>query len=379
MQPSHSLTPVLLSLSLFLFGVGVVHAAPTEEQWSELNNVIIGQHLSPRYLRLADNSLAMSEQLKHLCEAPTDQQLDAAQQSFNRAQASWQGVQHIQFGPVTLLMRNYSLQYWPDKKNIGAKQLSAILAATEASFDDEFFRSASISVKGFPALERLLFADDKQIQDRNAVECRLANAIAEHIYDTAQAIHSEWTEEARSISLASNNTNTPDTDTEAEIESGFEEYLAYETPSEAATEFMKSLVEPIEAIRDNKLLKPLDTSAQQSRWKKSESWRSGQSINNIQENIIALHELYSGTHPVSVKTLLEASNDSERAADIETSFKMITAQLAQLPAITQMNITAQMHQQLMQVSDHLKTLQNHLELAMQTLNIQLGFNSRDGD
>ncbi len=371
MQPSHSLTPVLLGLSLFLFGVGVVHAAPTEEQWSELNNVIIEQHLFPRYQRLADNSLAMSEQLKHLCEAPTAQQLDAAQQSFISAQASWQGVQHIQFGPVTLLMRNYSLQYWPDKKNIGAKQLSAILTSTEARFDDEFFRSASISVKGFPALERLLFAKDKQIQERNAVDCRLANAIAEHIYDTAQAIHSEWTEEARLVSLASNNTSSADTEAE--------EYFAYETPSEAATEFMKSLVEPIEAIRDNKLLKPLDTSAQQSRWKKSESWRSGQSINNIRENILALHELYSGTHPVSVKTLLEASNDTERAADIEAAFKMITAELAQLPAINEMNITAQMHQQLMQVSGHLKILQNHLELAMQTLNIQLGFNSRDGD
>lgn len=372
MRPNLSLTPIFLGLSLLILSVGIVHAAPSEKQWSELNSVIIEQHLSPRYQQLTDNSLVMSEEVKRLCDTLTAQQLTLAQQSFKQAQASWQGIQHIQFGPVTLLMRNHSLQYWPDKKNIGAKQLSAILRSTDPFFDEEFFRAASISVKGFPALERLLFIPkDVQLSTR---ECSLASAVAKHIYDTAQAIHSEWTEEARFISLASKQTSNADADSKRD-----EAYLAYETPSEAAAEFMKSLVEPIEAIRDNKLLKPLDTSAQQSRWKKSESWRSQQSINNIHQNMTALHELYSGTQPMSVKTLLDASGDTQRASDIEADFKIITAELVQVPVITELNITPQVHHQLMQISDHLKALQNNLELAMQTLNIQLGFNSRDGD
>ncbi len=370
MRPTYSLTPVLLGLSLFILSIGIAHAVPSEEQWSELNSVIIKQHLSPRYQRLADNSLTMSKQLQQLCDSPSAEQLNTAQESFKKAQASWQGVQHIQFGPVTLLMRNHSLQYWPDKKNIGAKQLSAILTSADPLFDDEFFRSASISVKGFPALERLLFTKDKQMQRLNSVECRLASAVAKHIHDTALAIQTEWEEEAGLILLANNNSSSA---TESD------EFLAYETPSEAATAFMKSLVEPIEAIRDNKLLKPLDISAQQSRWKKSESWRSGQSIDNIRENTLALHELYSGTRPNSVKTLLEASGDTERAASIDAGFIKITSELAQISAITDMNITLTTHQQLMQVSDHLKELQSNLERAMQTLNIQLGFNSRDGD
>lgn len=370
MRPTSSLTPVLLGICLLILGIGVVHATPSEEQWSELNNAIIEQHLFPRYQRLVDTSSVMSDQLQLLCDSPSAEQLSTAQDSFKRAQASWQGVQHIQFGPVTLLMRNHSLQYWPDKKNIGAKQLSAILTSTDPLFDDDFFRSASISVKGFPALERLLFTKDKQMQHLNSVECRLANAIAKHIHDSALAINNEWSEEARLILLANNNNSSA---TESD------KFLAYETPSEAATEFMKSLVEPIEVIRDNKLLKPLDKSAQESRWKKSESWRSGQSIDNIRENVIALHELYSGTHPISVKILLEASGDTQRASDIEAGFKTIATELAQVPIFTGQKITPQIHHLLLQISDHLKALQNNLELAMQTLHIQLGFNSRDGD
>lgn len=369
MRRTHSLTPILLGLSLFILSIGVVHAAPSEEQWNELNSAIIQQHLSPRYHRLVNKSLAMSEQIQHLCETPSAQQLNAAQRSFINTQASWQGVQHIQFGPVTRLMRNHSLQYWPDKKNSGAKQLRSILTSEEVLFDDEFFRSASISVKGFPALERLLFAKNIQIQQPNSIECSLASAVAKYIHDTALAIDNEWAEEAKLVSLASQNADMSETD----------EFLAYEASSEAATEFMKSLVEPIEAIRDNKLLKPLDTSAQESRWKKSESWRSEQSINNIQANITALHELYSGTQPISVKTLLGASGDTQRAFDIEAGFKIISAELALVPIITELSITPQVHHQLLQVSDHLKALQSDLELAMQTLNIQLGFNSRDGD
>ncbi|MGY8868907.1 MAG: imelysin family protein [Pseudomonadales bacterium] len=370
-----SLTPVLLGVTLFILGVGVVHAAslqaPSEEQWHTLNNAIIEQHVLPRYQRLTDNSAAMSQQLERLCATPNIDNLSAAQTSFKAAQASWQGVQHIQFGPVTMLMRNHSLQYWPDKKNTGAKQLKTILKTTDQTFDDEFFRSASISLKGFPALERLLFAKNERIQNSKAVECSLAAAIAQHIHETSVSIQSEWAEEARQISLAGQEALPGASQAAA--------YQAYETPSEAATEFMKSLVEPVEAIRDNKLLKPLAASAEESRWKKSESWRSEQSVNNIQQNLAALHELYSGTQPTSVKTLLEAAGDKLNAQAIEAEFSLISEELKNIPAVTQLNVTTDTHQTLLRTSDQLKALQGKLATAMQTLNIQLGFNSRDGD
>ncbi|WP_293269067.1 imelysin family protein [Neptunomonas sp.] len=370
-----SLTPILLGVTFFILGVGVVHAAssqpPSEEQWHTLNNAIIDQHVIPRYQRLTSDSASMSQQLQRLCAAPSADKLSAAQTSYKAAQASWQGVQHIQFGPVTMLMRNHSLQYWPDKKNTGTRQLKSILNTTDKTFDDEFFRSASISLKGFPALERLLFAKNDRIQNNKAIECSLAAAIAQHIHATALSIQNEWAEEARQIELAGQ-----------EGVSGANQAAAfqtYEMPSEAATEFMKSLVEPVEAIRDNKLLKPLAESVDKSRWKKSESWRSEQSINNIQQNLAALHELYSGTQPSSVKTLLEASGDKLNAQAIETEFALISEALKSVSPVTQLNVTVDTYQALLHTSNQLKILQNKLAIAMQTLNIQLGFNSRDGD
>lgn len=49
MPHSGSLTPVFLGVALLIFGAGILHAAPSEEQWGTLNATIIEQHLLPRY------------------------------------------------------------------------------------------------------------------------------------------------------------------------------------------------------------------------------------------------------------------------------------------------------------------------------------------
>ncbi|WP_052063800.1 imelysin family protein [Nitrincola sp. A-D6] len=336
-------------------------AAPTEQDWQQLNSAIIDQQVIPGYQQLAQSSAQLAADTEQLCLQPDAQQLQVTQASYRQAMQDWQSIKHINFGPVTLLMRNFSLQYWPDKRNSGASHLRDALADSSVEFDAEFFSRMPISVKGFPALERLLFNDTvpNSLSDMS-VECRLAQGIAAYIQQTAVDIHSEWPSmRERMLTAGENN--------------------YFDLHADAATLLMKSLAESPEALRDNKILAPLGNHYDRARWQRSESWRSDQSITNLRTNLAALHTLYSGTAPISVKALLLKSDEPALAETLEQQFIAVKEQLNSIDEVEQNNLSEMQYQQLLDVADGLKQLQTDLNTAMYLLNIQLGFNSRDGD
>jgi len=356
----------LLATAFAAIGYSTISlAAPSQSTWAELNQSIIHSHVMPRYEQLGEESQKLAYATKALCSEETaaeqaPKRLSEAQDAYRNAMNAWQGIQHIQFGPITLLMRNFSLQYWPDKKNTGARQLRQALTTPEPVYDTEFFHAASVSIKGFPALERLLFASTAATSlTPNTTDCQLAVGIADHINWNVASVHDEWESEAEAMAVVGEEEN-------------------YESHSDAATAFMKSLVEPLEVIRDTKLLAPLGDTPEDTRWKKSESWRSRISISNVRTNIAALHELYSNTEPTNVASILAENGQKTLASGIEKLFVKVEAQLAPITEPTE-TVTAEQRAQIIAASDTVKALKNSLIDAMQLLDIQLGFNSRDGD
>lgn len=354
----YSLLPVLMPVAtLFLVG-GVVHAAPSDAQWQAINVQLTREHILPRYQALASHSAELAKATATLCRQP--EQLPAAQNAFHKTMDAWQGIQHVQFGPIEFLMRNFSMQFWPDKKNLTSKQLNELLSQKDAaSLTPEYFRGASIAVKGLPALERLLFSDKAQ----TPYGCQLTAAIADNVATMSREIAQEWeSQQLPRIDAA------PDG----------EDY--YEDSTEAATELMKALVEPVEVVRDLKLLRPLHKGAHKAKPRRAESWRSERSLRNIQLNLAALRELYRGNDRTSVKALLIAEGESELANQIDTLFQQLDSTLNSIDKTLYLAVKNPAdHATLKQVSDQMKVLHRQLEEAMQKLNIQLGFNSRDGD
>lgn len=346
----------LAAAGLFL-AAGLAHADTPQPDWPGFNHRAVQQHVLPAYARLDTTAAALAQASETLCLAPSEQTLAQARNAWHQAMQSWQGIQHVQFGPVQFLMRNFGLEFWPDRKNIGARQLRQALAS-EQPYDAEFFRHASVSIQGFPALERLLFADDALQRLQSGRHCELTQAIAGHVALMSSAIHREWRDLAADEFAA-------DRDSSA--------------AAEAAVELMASLVEPIEAIRDSKLLKPMGDSAETARPKLLESHRSGSSLDNIRSNLKALHDLYQNTDP-SVDSLLQQAGAADLARDIRASFISIDRALDQVPqplrsALAQPGSRAPLNQ----VANQLKQLSEQLDDAMDVLGIQLGFNSRDGD
>lgn len=338
-------------------------AAPSEMVWHKYNQIAVKQHVLPRYDALIDSTGKMAAEMSQFCEKPSAQRLVQARQGFVGAMDAWQRVQHIQFGPVTLLMRNFTLEYWPDKKNLGGRQVNSILNKEAATvFDEGYFASASVAVKGFPAIERVLYSDDLL---KNAVDnpnyCGLLVGISQHVEKVSKSIRQEWSQEQQSMLAA--------------LEGGED----YESPSEFTTELMKALVEPVEVIRDNKLLRPLGKSKDKANWKRSESWRSGLSLSNMVANLDALQAFYSGMQPMNVSALLKEEGHDALAETIEQSFNQVRKQLASLQEPMDLVITPDTYYGLMTAREQLATLDGHLQKAMVLLDIQLGFNSRDGD
>ena len=337
-----------------------VSAAPTTGQWQALNVQLSQQHILPRYQALASSSEQLKQATASLCQQPGEGQLNASRNAFHQTMDAWQGIQHIQFGPVEFLMRNFSLLFWPAKKNLTSKQLNALLSAKdENSLNADYFRGASIAVKGLPALERLLFSD----KPLSPYGCQLAHAIATNVNLMSDEIAQEW--ESQQL---------------PRIDSAPDGSDYYEDSIEASTELMKALVEPVEVIRDLKLLRPLHKSAQKAKPRRSESWRSERSLRNVRINLAALAELYRGSDTSSVKALLQAEGQGALAQTIDSHFSELDQQLAAIEKPLYDAVKdPKGHQQLRAISDQMKILHVELEQAMQVLEIQLGFNSRDGD
>lgn len=349
--------PLWLLLSSLTLLAGQAQAAPQAPDWPRFNHQAVEQHVLPRYAALELAAQQLSESTQTLCAAPSASTLQQAQQHWRDAMGAWQGIQHVQFGPVQFLMRNFGLEFWPDRKNIGARQLREALTS-EQPYDDGFFRLASVSLQGFPALERLLFADTTLQDMTQGRNCELTQAIAGHVANISKAIHTEW------IDLAADDFS-PEQDPEE--------------AAELAVELMASLVEPIEAVRDSKLIKPMNGSADKARPKLLESHRSGHSLANISHNLAALNELYQGTD-ASVYQLLQQAEAGQLGDEINVTFKQLDQQLGAIEAPLKTALTQpEAHAQLQQVTRLLKQLSEQLDSAMQVLDIELGFNSRDGD
>lgn len=341
---------------------GNAYSAVTEQQWMELNQNLVQQHVLPRYKTLMDNAAKLRKEVRLFCDHPEEKTLSSAQSAFRDTLSSWQAIQHVQFGPIEFLMRSYSLQFWPDKKNLTSKQLNKLLKAENPqTLQPEYFQTASIAVKGLPAIERLLFSKSPLTEIQEApFRCQFLYAVSGNANETATDTFNEWQTFSEEFNYLSS-------------EEGH-----YETSQEATIDLMKAQVEPLEVIRDLKLNRPLGKT--KAKGKRLESWRSGQSLQNIQTNLLSLQHMFSGVSGLNLKQLLEENGIADRAQAIETSFNSINKLLSELPTPLYLHIHDEnVRAQLLQVSAELTELHEHLGKSMNELELQLGFNSRDGD
>lgn len=355
------LTTVLLINCLFGLSASIVIAAP---DWRGFNTTTAAYHVLPAYKRLALTTTSMSRKANAFCENPTPNTLSEIKQEFASALNAWQAIQHINFGPVETLSRHAAMEFWPDKKNHVNKHLTKLIATRN---DDKLlpanFAQNSVAIRGFPAIELLIFNNNAQQQlGDDSYRCKVLVAITEHVSLTSRALEREWT------AMLSQFEDPTQVD-------GF-----FEDDIDAATALLRTLVEPLEVIEDLKLKRALGSDLSYAKPKRLESWRSEQTLNNLKKNITSLEELYSGRPISNQGSGLSGLLTEKQDRAIKEQFSVLGKALSKLPTPLNEHIKKpETYAALKEIRKSVQSLRELIEKSIASLGINLGFNSRDGD
>lgn len=359
-------TKCLLSLTAFsvILVTGFAQAEPSMDDWTAFNTTTMNSHVIPRYQQLETAASKLHAATSSLCQNTNEKQLSNAQQVFHKTMDAWQSIQHIRSGPVELLMRGYSMQFWPDKKGHVSKKLSQLLKEKDPSIlTEEGMYSMSVAVRGLPAIERLLF--DPQALTHfsdDAYRCQLLNQIAAYVDEMGQGMANEW------------QTMMP----KAFAEAGLDEESLYDSQQEISVLLLKPIVESLEVIKDLKIKRVLGSEFGKAKMKRLESWRSERSLNNIRLNIAAVNAIYLGENgaSVSLKQLVTADHQEK----INALIKHIDQSLTQFDQPIEQTVSDEAgYKSLVILADDIEKLLKAYQAAIADTGLFLGFNSRDGD
>ncbi|MDZ7851942.1 MAG: imelysin family protein [Halomonas sp.] len=175
------------------------------------------------YAELASDAQRLAEQATDYCHSPSAEGRAALEDLWLDAYQAWQAVRFVNFGPIEQQSRGWQLQFWPDRKNLVGRKVSAWLKADTAP-TMQSIADDSVAVQGFPALEYLLFDDELDTPQALAAPqaCGLLSAITKHLEATTRQLHDDW-------QAFGGHYRDTDTYTQATLEAGLQALDAMET------------------------------------------------------------------------------------------------------------------------------------------------------
>lgn len=345
-------------LILFLSGSQLSYAQNLinlDEDWTAINIAVTDELIIPAYQNLETSSSVLISATENFCADLSELNLDDLKLAYRHAMASWQAIQHIQFGPITYFNWNYRMQYWPDERGTTGRQLSSLIASqNEAALASDSFARQSVGIQGLPAIEIILYEDDalNEFQNNNYL-CLLSETIARNINEISSGVTQRWIDEYRDLVLDP-------------AEGGF-----YEDAEDLSIDFLKALQEAIAKIRDLKLAPVIGESFARSRSRSAESWRSEISLANINTNLVSLEALFSA---------YAAAFYEEDVSIVNNVFADLTLTLAALPdSLLALLLDEVQYTQVQSLHAEIEALHEALETALKNTDLYLGFNSLDGD
>ncbi len=306
---------------------------------------------------------------------------------WRKTMASWQGVQWVQFGPIKEDGREWSLQFWPDKRNLVGKKINALMKNNQTVTQESLARGGVLT-QGLSAMEYVLFdrLEKSIVDDGTNVSifmrqaCLSSIAISQMIKNTSQILLDGWGEYHRK-----NFSRLDKPNIDAEITD----------VQQAISLIMNNAITIVDIMQNRKLGSPFglgsnnDTKLRLSNAdvKKAnafflESWRSRGSRSNLSNNINTLLKLFEDK---SFKHLLATKNQGGLALLLEESTTKIAGMLA--VAEDEASYFDQVSVSKLDAAENIKPLYKELARLkvlmtkdlVRALNIQAGFNANDGD
>ncbi|MEO0624374.1 MAG: imelysin family protein [Pseudomonadota bacterium] len=233
-----------------------------------LVDAAIAEHILPGTEKLSVEADALAGAAMEDC-SPESTKLRAA---YHKAFDAWVAVSHLRFGPAEDEDRAFALAFWPDPRGTTAKTLTRLLATEDGTVEtDAAFARQSVAVRGFYALERMLYDPPA---GEAAYACRLTQAIARGIARTTASMAREWPAHA------------------ALMRAPGAENPVYLGMGEVRRALYTALDTGLEFTAATRLGRPLG-SLDKPRPKRAEAWRSGRSLRQVVLSLSASRALAS--------------------------------------------------------------------------------------
>jgi predicted lipoprotein len=348
-------------LTLALLGLALSACTPTDPQ-QQISTALTDGVLLPAYSTWveADRQLAASGQA--FCAG--EQTVAEARQAFVTAQSAWSALQPLLIGPLAEGNRAWQVQFWPDKKNLVARQVEGLIKSKPQLSPADLDKS-SVVVQGLTAYEYVLFdpAIDLGETAQKTRYCPLIMAIGQHQQALASDILSQW---QAADGMAAQLKNFPN--------------ARFADAPEAVAELLRTQVNALDGLK-KKLGTPLGRQTKGTPQPyQAEAWRSNASLANLAASLASAERIWLGAEQDGIQSLL-TQEQSELGQRIDAAYTDTRQRLAALQRpLSELLGDDNGRAELNALYDSLGTLHrlHEAELA-KSLGIQLGFNSHDGD
>lgn len=358
------LTAALLALA---FAASTRAASlPSAEDYARLVAALTDAVVVAGYRRYAQVAAALATSAERFRDDPTPARLAQTRADFHAAMDAWEHVQGIAFGPVMDGFGPARIQFWPDRRGIGARQLRAALASEDPQLlDRASLAQKSVALGDLQTLEWLLFdGDDARLLAAHGFRRGFAASVARYQAEVAARLLAAWTADGgfrREI-----------------LEAGRREGT-YQDSAEAAREFLETLAGILDLVVAEKLERPLDEDAATARPTLAESWRSRRSLANVAANLETARDLHAT--PGGFGDLLTGVGSGPLAEGMTRDFEAAIASargagVSLHDAVGDATLRPRIEALLEQVRD-LRDLVT--AIMAPEIDLPIGFNASDGD
>lgn len=228
----------------------------------DIGTRVVNAYVAPNLAAFAEATERLSENMRALCEKPSDDTLAEARAGFAETVPAWGRVSVLRFGPLIEENRFEHFFFWPDPRGVTLRQVQAIIATKDPTATTPAeLAGKSVAVQGLPALEFVLHGSDTEALagGAGAYRCRYGSAIADNLAGRASELAAAWAPGA------------PFHTAFARPAAG---NALYRSPAEVAGEVVKALTTTLQFVRFAELLPALGETPEKANGRRAPFWRS---------------------------------------------------------------------------------------------------------
>lgn len=257
---------------------------PTGFAASPMLTNLSDQVITATYTDLNTQATALLAAVQALAAAPTDEALmDAAQAQWRATRVPWESSEGFLFGPVDALGIDPAIDSWP----LATADLQAFLVANPNATQTDV-ENATDDLRGFHAIEYLLFGDgvsdnDKAAAELTQPEANYLVALTLALQARTKLLQDSWTTSYNGGSAYATTLKTPGASN-----------TTYSSASASVGELVEGLIVIADEVGNAKMAEPLGTSAATADTSQVESQYSWNSLTDFHNNLQSVMNAYTG-------------------------------------------------------------------------------------